>query len=729
MNQFCEMKGIKREFSVARTPQQNGVAERKNRTLIEAARTMLVDSKLPTTFWAEAVNTACYVLNKVLVIKPHNKTPYELLRGRPLLIDFIKPFWCLVTILNTKDHLGKFDGKADEGYFSGYYVVSKLMRVPVAAGIKTNGLLESKDNMLQVKLRRKKEPEQDTPVSTAGPSFDTVVPSTPVNTIGPSVLGTRRIKEACGDEQSCWLLRDHYQEEVKTASTPMETNKALIKDEEAEDMDVHLYRSMIGLLMYLTASRPDIMFAVCAYVITGVLKFNTAQLQLNVAKLKHQLVLPVQVPAAEEKVKTVNGVRQLQALIDKKKMIITESSIRSDLHLEDAGGTDCLPTATIFEELARMGFINQQLGDMSHHKKIYVNPFHTKKIFANMKREGKDFSGRITPLFDTMMVQASEEVGEDSDHPTDSNQIPIVDQPSTSSQPKKKQMFLTWKKDNLIKPWSLLISRRRVQDKLEKSEKEDEFQTVGGELKIFDSVARLTLVNETQEAVMEDLMFNTEFWRCAWSYFYTSVEETLAQTLRISRQQPKAKGIVFHDWKCNLMGKSYDEIQELFDKEMNRVNTFMAMSLEAQESNEKKVEGSEEKAKSRRKKSLGEKRAVKEHQQESSKRQKLEGEIVGLVQCPLISIDLKIKYPKSNVLLKTVQIQLFNSTYKIKDIFTSVNVADQNLLEIRKRSGYHQKDRKPKPKKTKLTWNGKDCAKIKGQSQKCQSRAGTEEYY
>ncbi|GKA39628.1 ribonuclease H-like domain-containing protein [Tanacetum coccineum] len=61
MNQFCEMKGIKREFSVARTPQQNRVAERKNKTLIEAARTMLADSKLPTTFWAEAVNTACYV--------------------------------------------------------------------------------------------------------------------------------------------------------------------------------------------------------------------------------------------------------------------------------------------------------------------------------------------------------------------------------------------------------------------------------------------------------------------------------------------------------------------------------------------------------------------------------------------------------------------------------------------------------------------------------------------
>ncbi|GKC34676.1 ribonuclease H-like domain-containing protein, partial [Tanacetum coccineum] len=66
MNQFCEMKGVKREFRVVRTPQQNGVFERKNRTLIKAARTMLADSKLPTTFWAKAVNTACYVQNRVL---------------------------------------------------------------------------------------------------------------------------------------------------------------------------------------------------------------------------------------------------------------------------------------------------------------------------------------------------------------------------------------------------------------------------------------------------------------------------------------------------------------------------------------------------------------------------------------------------------------------------------------------------------------------------------------
>ncbi|GJW41738.1 putative ribonuclease H-like domain-containing protein [Tanacetum coccineum] len=129
MNQFYEMKGIKREFSVARTPQQNGVTERKNRTLIEAARTMLADLKLSTTFWAEAVNTACYVQNRVLVIKPHNKTPYELFLGRKPALNFMRPFGCPVTILNTIDHLGKFDGKDDEGFFKGYSTNSKAFRV------------------------------------------------------------------------------------------------------------------------------------------------------------------------------------------------------------------------------------------------------------------------------------------------------------------------------------------------------------------------------------------------------------------------------------------------------------------------------------------------------------------------------------------------------------------------------------------------------------------------
>nr|GEX58803.1 hypothetical protein [Tanacetum cinerariifolium] len=124
-----KISGIKREFSVPRTPQQNGIVERKNMTLIEAAKTMLADSLLPIPFWAEAVNTACYVQNRVLVTKPHNKTPYELLHGRTPSIGFMRPFGCPVTILNTLDSLGKFKGNVNEGFLVGYSVNSKAFRV------------------------------------------------------------------------------------------------------------------------------------------------------------------------------------------------------------------------------------------------------------------------------------------------------------------------------------------------------------------------------------------------------------------------------------------------------------------------------------------------------------------------------------------------------------------------------------------------------------------------
>nr|GFB82753.1 putative ribonuclease H-like domain-containing protein [Tanacetum cinerariifolium] len=126
--EFCGLKGIKREYSNARTPQQNEVAERKNMTLIEAVRTMLADSFLPTTFWAEAVSTACYVLNRV-VTKPQNKIPYELLTGGQPIISYLRPFGCYVTILNTIDQLGKFDGKYDSGFLVGYFLNSKAFRV------------------------------------------------------------------------------------------------------------------------------------------------------------------------------------------------------------------------------------------------------------------------------------------------------------------------------------------------------------------------------------------------------------------------------------------------------------------------------------------------------------------------------------------------------------------------------------------------------------------------
>nr|GEY56502.1 hypothetical protein [Tanacetum cinerariifolium] len=467
-----QLDWIKMEFSVGMTPQQNGVAKRKNRTLVKAARTMLVDFKLPTTFWAEAVNTACYVLNKALVIKPHNKTPYELIHGRPPLIEFMKPFGCPITILNTKDYLGKFDEKVDVGFFVKYYVVSKAMRVfnkrtriveetlnirflenspnvkgngpdslfdidsltifmnyvPVVAGFQTNGIIGIKDNIVAVDAEKKATKvdesqvldnggqddqvtrseregllQQETqtkhinntnsfntvssPVNTAGPSFVNAASPSPNNAAGTpantnafeehsferfssfknafslphvpivtpindtGIFGNAYDDEVMEEEVDMnnvvssytipdapltKFLKDHHKdqghtqeegidydevfalvarieairlflayasfkdfvvyqmdvksdflyekikEEVyvckppsfedpdfldkvyKTASTQMEPNKALVKDANAEDVDVHLYRSMIRSIMYLPASRPDITFAVCA---------------------------------------------------------------------------------------------------------------------------------------------------------------------------------------------------------------------------------------------------------------------------------------------------------------------------------------------------------------------------------------------------------------------------------------------------------------------------------
>ncbi|GJS54745.1 putative ribonuclease H-like domain-containing protein [Tanacetum coccineum] len=662
----------KQHKASSRTPQQNGVVERRNRTLIEAARIMLADSKLPTTFWAEAVNTTCYVQNRVLVVKSHNKTPYELFHG-------------------------KFDGKADEGFFVGYSLNSKAFRVfnsrtriveenlhirfsestsnvvgsgpdwlcdidalirtmnykPIIVGTQSNSFSCTKASDNAGQARKETEPVKnyillslwpvDLPFSQdlkssqddgSKPSSDdekkvnedprkdsknidqekddnvnstnnvNVASTNKVNAVGgkisielpddPNMLAledisifdlsrdyvdvgaeadmnnwdttiqvspipTTRIhndhplNQVIGDLQSAtqtrnmsknleehgfeepkkvihalknpswieamqedllqfklqevWTLVDlpngkraiegiNYDEvfapvarieairlflaydsfkdfvvyqmdvksaflygkieeevyvcqppgfedpdfpdrvymvekalyglhqapkawyetlttylldnefqrgkltkpyssngtkmssmgelafflglqvqqkkdgifisqdkyvgeilkkfgftEVKTASTPMETQKPLLKDEDGEEVNVHMYRSMIGSLIYLTSSRSDIMFAVCA----------CARYQVN-PKISH-LYAVKKIFRLLSRQKLSMGEVQLQALVDGKKIIITESIVRRDLQLEDAEGVDCLPNATIFKQLTLMGYekISQKL--------------------------------------------------------------------------------------------------------------------------------------------------------------------------------------------------------------------------------------------------------------------------------------------------------------------------------------------------------------------------------
>ena len=119
MKYFCNEKGITHTFSAPRTPQQNGVIERKNRTLIEATRTMLKESKLSTYFWVEAINTACYTQN--ISIVNQGKTHYQLMKNKNPTINFFHVFWCKCFVLkNQGENPGKFEGKADEAIFVGY---------------------------------------------------------------------------------------------------------------------------------------------------------------------------------------------------------------------------------------------------------------------------------------------------------------------------------------------------------------------------------------------------------------------------------------------------------------------------------------------------------------------------------------------------------------------------------------------------------------------------------
>nr|GEV36649.1 retrovirus-related Pol polyprotein from transposon TNT 1-94 [Tanacetum cinerariifolium] len=551
LNQFCGMKGYKREFN----------------------------SLLPILFWAEAINTACYVKNRVLVTKPHTKTHYELLHGRTPSIGFMRPFGCPMTILITLDSLGKFKRKVDEGFLVGYSVNSKAFRVfnsrthivqetlhvnflenkpnvagsgpkwlfdidsltktmnyqPVIAGNQSNprAVVLNQGNKMTRQRKRLKErvmlnlsqdieievqslkialitavmrlmllditysdDENDVGAKADFNNLETSIIVSPIPTtrihkdhpvsqiISDLAIGTKWVFMNKKDERGImvrnkarFITQGHTQEEginygeVFTLVARIEAIRLFLayasfmgfmvyqmnvksaflygtieeevyvyqplgfEDPDGEDVDVHTYRSMIGSLMYLTSSRPDIMFAFWTTVA----------------------------------VKKVNDVTSLQALVDKKKVVVTKATIRDALRLDEAEGVECLPNEEIFAELARMGYekpstkvtfykaffssqwkflihtilqcmsanlvrnvdsptkfymyprflqlmIRKRVGDLSTHTTKYTSPALTQKVFANMRRVGKGFARDETPLFEGMIVEQQVTKGDDEVH-------------------------------------------------------------------------------------------------------------------------------------------------------------------------------------------------------------------------------------------------------------------------------------------------------------------------
>nr|GEU71097.1 retrovirus-related Pol polyprotein from transposon TNT 1-94 [Tanacetum cinerariifolium] len=367
MNEFCEEKGSKREFSMARTPQQNRVIERINKTLIKEARTMLADSKLPTTFWAEVVNNACYVQNRVLMVKPYFKTLYELFKDNNSLFNSSSQ----ASNSHNKDKHGPSQASESDNHErpniesstktvntvgpvnTATPIYADYLNHPLMLDLEDTGIFDDdyddrdegveadynnletveaiQEELLQFKLLnvwtlvdlpsgkraigtkwvyRNKRDQRGIVVKNIarlvahghrqeeGIDYDEVFAPvarikairvignhTFANNVTAKITATNDVTSilclVSGEE--LMVTRHMFRASaildpfvglqvdsrikaisVKLASIPMETHKPLSKDANGTDVDVHLYRPRISSLMYLTSSRPDIMFVVCA---------------------------------------------------------------------------------------------------------------------------------------------------------------------------------------------------------------------------------------------------------------------------------------------------------------------------------------------------------------------------------------------------------------------------------------------------------------------------------
>nr|GEV99645.1 hypothetical protein [Tanacetum cinerariifolium] len=276
------------------------------------------------------------------------------------------------------------------------------------------------------------------------------------------LYGLHQAPRACQDKYVAEILRKFGLTDGKSASTPTDTEKPLLKDPDDEDVDVHTYRFMIGSLMYLTSSRPDIMFAYpkyspfnlmaysdsdyagasldrksttggCQFLICRLISWQckkqttiatssteaeyvaAARCYAQVLWIQNQLLdYGLIVTTSSVSVKKVNDVPRLQALVDRKKVIITEATIREALRLDDTKSIDCLPNEEIFTELSRMGV-------------------------------GKGFSRVDTPLFEGMIVTQQADEGAasvDVDAVPAAADAPSIPSPTPTTQPLPQSQVL-----------------------------------------------------------------------------------------------------------------------------------------------------------------------------------------------------------------------------------------------------------------------------------------------
>ena len=138
--EYCDYNGYKHEFSAPKTPQQNGVAERKKRTLQEMARVMLHAKSLPMYFWVESIITACHIINRVYLRKNTKQTSYELWYGKKPNLKYLRTFGSRCYVCKDREHLSKFETRGDKAIFLGYSPNSHAYRI---YNLSTKTLMES----------------------------------------------------------------------------------------------------------------------------------------------------------------------------------------------------------------------------------------------------------------------------------------------------------------------------------------------------------------------------------------------------------------------------------------------------------------------------------------------------------------------------------------------------------------------------------------------------------
>ncbi|GJW92394.1 retrovirus-related pol polyprotein from transposon TNT 1-94 [Tanacetum coccineum] len=181
---YYESVDIFHQKIVPRTPQQNGVVERRNRTLVEAARTMLIFSKAPMFLWAEAVATACYTQNRSLIHTRHNKTSYELVHDKKPDLTFFRVFAALCYPTNNSEDLGKLQPKADIGIFVGYAPSRKGYKI---YNKRTRRIIETIQVQFDERSLVSAAPAVPVPVNSAGtPSSTTIDQDSPSLSHSPS---------------------------------------------------------------------------------------------------------------------------------------------------------------------------------------------------------------------------------------------------------------------------------------------------------------------------------------------------------------------------------------------------------------------------------------------------------------------------------------------------------------------------------------------------------------